>query len=159
AAPAVAFALWPILWRREGGPTFLPLPPDAREQLQERKRAALRALRELDFEHGAGHLSDADHAELRARYESEAGAVLTELDRLGAREAVRGALQRGDRRLPGGAQARQGQRRRAHAPGIDRGHRRSRRRRAEDLRQSARARSELRPRAALPRPGTAGGQE
>ena len=86
AVPAVAFALWPLLWRREGGPSFLPLPPDAREQLGERKRAALRALRELDFEHGAGHLSDADHAELRARYESEAASVLTELDRLGAPE-------------------------------------------------------------------------
>jgi tetratricopeptide (TPR) repeat protein len=37
----------------------LPLPADAREQLTERKRAALRALRELDFEHDAGHVSDA----------------------------------------------------------------------------------------------------
>jgi tetratricopeptide (TPR) repeat protein len=86
AVPAVAFALWPLVWRREGGPTLLPLPPDAREQLLERKRGALRALRELDFEHGAGHLSDTDYDELRARYESEAAAVLTELDRLGAPE-------------------------------------------------------------------------
>src|SRR5262249_7271786 len=42
----------------------------------------LGALRELAFEHEAGHISDDDHAELRARYEVEAAAVLTALDRL-----------------------------------------------------------------------------
>jgi tetratricopeptide (TPR) repeat protein len=84
AVPAVGFAAWPLVSRREGHGGFLPLPSDAREQLYERKRTALRALRELEFEHGAGHLSDADYADLRARYEAEAAAVLTELDRLGA---------------------------------------------------------------------------
>jgi tetratricopeptide (TPR) repeat protein len=81
--PAVAFAVWPLLRRRAGSGALLPLPPDAREQLEEDKRAALRALRELAFEHDAGHVSDADYAELRARYEAEAAEVLTELDRLG----------------------------------------------------------------------------
>ncbi len=80
--PALAFALWP-LWRRRGGArTFLALPMDRRQQLEEEKRAALAALRELAFEHEAGHISDADYADLRARYESEAAAILTELDRL-----------------------------------------------------------------------------
>lgn len=81
--PALLFALWPLLRRGDTPRRLLPLPPDAREQLIEHKTAALRALRELDFEHGAGHVSDADHAELRARYEAEAAAILTELDRLG----------------------------------------------------------------------------
>jgi len=81
--PALLFALWPLLRRRDAPLPILPLPPDAREQLMERKAAALRALRELEFEHGAGHVSDADHAELRARYEAETAAILTELDRLG----------------------------------------------------------------------------
>jgi cytochrome c-type biogenesis protein CcmH/NrfG len=49
----------------------------------ERKHAALRALRELAFEHEAGHVSDADYTELRARYEADAAVVLAELDRLG----------------------------------------------------------------------------
>jgi tetratricopeptide (TPR) repeat protein len=80
--PALLFTLWPLLRRRDTPLPVLPLPPDAREQLLERKTAALRALRELDFEHRAGHVSDADHAELRARYEAEAAAILTELDRL-----------------------------------------------------------------------------
>ena len=81
--PALAFTLWP-LWRGRGtGTALLALPPDEREQWLEAKGAALRALRELAFEHDAGHISDADYAELRARYESEAAAALTALDRLG----------------------------------------------------------------------------
>jgi cytochrome c-type biogenesis protein CcmH/NrfG len=82
-APALAFALWPLLRRRGGRARLLPLPLDAREQLEEDKRAALRTLRELEFEHAAGHVSDADYADLRARYEAEAALVLAELDRLG----------------------------------------------------------------------------
>jgi cytochrome c-type biogenesis protein CcmH/NrfG len=83
AVPAAAFALWP-LWRRGDRPArLLPLPPDEREHLTEAKHAALVALRELDFEHGAGHVSDADYAELRARYEAEAAAALSALDALG----------------------------------------------------------------------------
>jgi cytochrome c-type biogenesis protein CcmH/NrfG len=81
--PALVFVVWPLLRRRGSRARLLPLPLDAREQLEEDKRAALRALRELEFEHAAGHVSDADHADLRARYEAEAALVLAELDRLG----------------------------------------------------------------------------
>jgi cytochrome c-type biogenesis protein CcmH/NrfG len=82
--PALAFTLWP-LFRRGGARTFLALPPDEREQLTEAKAAALKALRELEFEHGAGHLSDDDFVELRARYEAEAARVLVALDQLAPR--------------------------------------------------------------------------
>ena len=81
--PAFAFAVWPLLRRRAGGGALLPLPLDAREQLAEDRRAALRTLRELEFEHDAGHVSDADYADLRARYEAETAVILAELDRLG----------------------------------------------------------------------------
>ncbi len=86
--PALVFTLWPLL--RRGGATtaFLPLPADGREQLLERKRAALRTLRELQFEHDSGHVSDTDYADLRARYEGETAAVLTDLDRLGPAPAL-----------------------------------------------------------------------
>src|SRR5207344_2526324 len=86
--PALAFTLWPLLRADARGRTFLPLPADRRQQLAEEKRAALAALRELEFEHGAGHVSDADFADLRRRYEGEAAAVLTEMDRLGPAEPV-----------------------------------------------------------------------
>jgi len=83
-APALLFTLWPLLRLDAGGRTFLPIPLDRRQQLAEDKRAAFAALRELEFEHAAGHVSDADFADLRARYEGEAAMVLSELDRLGA---------------------------------------------------------------------------
>ncbi len=79
--PLAAFTLWPL--RRHGGGRLLPVPVDAREQLLEQKRQALRALRELQFEHEAGHVSDDDYAELTTRYEAEAARLLTELDQLG----------------------------------------------------------------------------
>jgi tetratricopeptide (TPR) repeat protein len=80
--PFAIFVAWPLM-RRRGPAVLLPLPPDPREPLLERRTAALRALRELDFEHDAGHVSDDDYAELRARYEAETASVLSELDRLG----------------------------------------------------------------------------
>jgi tetratricopeptide (TPR) repeat protein len=86
--PALAFTLWPLLRADARGRTFLPLPVDRRQQLTEEKRAALAALRELEFEHGAGHVSDADYADLRRRYEGEAAAILTEIDRLVPAEPV-----------------------------------------------------------------------
>jgi tetratricopeptide (TPR) repeat protein len=84
--PALVFVLWPLLGRDRRGRTFLPLPPDRRQELAEDKRVALAAIRELEFEHSSGHVSDGDYAELRARYEGDAAAILTELDRLGPAE-------------------------------------------------------------------------
>jgi tetratricopeptide (TPR) repeat protein len=81
-APAAGFALWPLL-RGGARAALLPLPPDEREPLLDAKRAALRALRELAFEHEAGHISDADYEDLRLRYEADAAAAITALDRLG----------------------------------------------------------------------------
>jgi cytochrome c-type biogenesis protein CcmH/NrfG len=86
--PALAFAVWPLLRHRGAPGPLLPLPIDAREQLGEDKRAALRALRELEFEHDAGHVSDADYADLRVRYESETAIILADLDRLGPAPAA-----------------------------------------------------------------------
>jgi len=88
--PAFAFALWPLLVRSKGG-ALLRLPPDAREQLLERKRQVLRGLRELDFEYESGHISDDDYRDLRARAEAEASDTLTELDRLGPAPTVEAA--------------------------------------------------------------------
>lgn len=81
--PALTFAVWPLFASRKTAPTILALPHDAREQLLERKRVVLRSLRELEFEHQAGHISASDFADVRARCEAEAAVILTELDGLG----------------------------------------------------------------------------
>ncbi len=46
----------------------------------ERKRAALRALKDLDFEHSVGKIDDEDYSELVARYRGEAKALMREMD-------------------------------------------------------------------------------
>ncbi|HYB69578.1 MAG TPA: tetratricopeptide repeat protein [Candidatus Bathyarchaeia archaeon] len=86
AAPTLGLVLWPLLGGRAGeAPAVAParLDDDRRLELEEEKTALYRALRELEFDHDSGHLSDADHASLRERYESRAAALITELDALG----------------------------------------------------------------------------
>jgi tetratricopeptide (TPR) repeat protein len=86
---ALGFVSWPLLTGRRGGAAAQAAPPQHRAlELEEERRAVYRALRELDFDHEAGHLSDDDYAGLRARYESRAAEVLTALDALGPRPAV-----------------------------------------------------------------------
>ena len=57
--------------------------------LEDEKAALYRALRELEFDHDAGHLSDPDFQSLRERYESRAGVLITELDLFGPVERGR----------------------------------------------------------------------
>ena len=52
--------------------------------LEERKDAVYENLRDLNFEYKAGKLSDADYENLSNSLESEAGAILAEIDRLQA---------------------------------------------------------------------------
>ncbi len=85
ALPALAIVLWPLLRGRTDGAS-LPAEragDDRRLELDEEKSALYRALRELQFDHDAGHLSDPDYESLRERYETRAAAVITELDALG----------------------------------------------------------------------------
>ncbi|HEY7039838.1 MAG TPA: tetratricopeptide repeat protein [Methylomirabilota bacterium] len=91
ALPALVLALWPLLRRPTGEePRAVADRPDLdrRLELGEEKTALYRALRELEFDHEAGHLSDLDYQGLRERYETRAAALITELDALG------GALER-----------------------------------------------------------------
>ncbi|MBI2152379.1 MAG: c-type cytochrome biogenesis protein CcmI [Candidatus Rokubacteria bacterium] len=82
ALPALAFILWPLLRRGTAPGGILPIPQDRRDELDEEKRAIYRALKELEFDYQAGHLSEDDYAELRSRYEGRAAQVLKELDAL-----------------------------------------------------------------------------
>ena len=85
ALPALAIVLWPLLRGRADGAAPMGEPPrdDRRLELEEEKSALYRALRELQFDHEAGHLSDPDYEGLRERYETRAAALITELDALG----------------------------------------------------------------------------
>jgi len=87
ALPALAFILWPFLRKGTAPAGFLVIPPaDAREgELNEEKRTLYRALKEIEFDYRAGHLSEEDYQAIRARYEARAAQVLKELDRLEAR--------------------------------------------------------------------------
>src|SRR5262245_5474103 len=84
ALPAIAFAIWPLLagQNRSAGPA-VRLADDERTGLENEKLIALRALRELELDRAAGHVTEDDYRDLRARYEGEAVAVLHRLDALG----------------------------------------------------------------------------
>jgi tetratricopeptide (TPR) repeat protein len=90
ALPAAALVLWP-LWRgaRAGGErsaspgAATSAASDPRLELGEERTAIYRALRELDFDHEAGHLSEDDYRGLRDAYEARAATVLRALDALG----------------------------------------------------------------------------
>lgn len=49
-------------------------------ELEERKKAALRAIKDLQFEFEIGRISEQDHKELSDRYRQEARQVMAELD-------------------------------------------------------------------------------
>ncbi|MGH7400279.1 MAG: tetratricopeptide repeat protein [Candidatus Rokuibacteriota bacterium] len=94
--PALAIVLWPLLRGRPdgAGPAAAERPPDDRRlELEEEKAALYRALRELEFDHEAGHLSDPDYQSLRERYETRAAALITELDALGPQPVRRAAIE------------------------------------------------------------------
>ncbi len=63
--------------RLSGAEAYLLAVPVAEE---ERKRAVLRALKDIEFEHAVGKISDADYAALAAKYRAEAKALLRSLE-------------------------------------------------------------------------------
>jgi tetratricopeptide (TPR) repeat protein len=84
ALPAIAFAVWPLIARQDrGAAPGTALADDERPGLENEKLIALRALRELDLDRAAGHVTEDDYQDLHARYEGEAVAVLRRLDALG----------------------------------------------------------------------------
>ena len=83
-APALAFVLWPLVTgRSEDRAAPATGPASAALELTEEKASIYRALRELAFDHEAGHLSDEDYEALRARYEGRAADIIAALDAFG----------------------------------------------------------------------------
>ena len=83
ALPALAIVLWPLLRGGSGRAAASPETLDRRLELAEEKASTYRALKELDFDHEAGSLSDDDFQALRDRYEARAAELITTLDTLG----------------------------------------------------------------------------
>ena len=81
AIPAFVFVLWP-LWARTH-PTLATAADAKRAELLAEKALALRAIRDLELDHETGHMAEDDYAELRARHEARAVAILRQLDALG----------------------------------------------------------------------------
>lgn len=87
--PALAVALWPAFRaaRVKAPPGAATAADEPGLELDEEKAAIYRALKELEFDHEAGHLSDDDYRALRDRYENRAAQILTALDALGPARA------------------------------------------------------------------------
>jgi tetratricopeptide (TPR) repeat protein len=82
--PALIIVLWPLV---RGGAGLASAShaagADRRLELLEEKATVYRSLKELAFDHEAGHLSEDDYQELRDRYEARAAELIARLDALG----------------------------------------------------------------------------
>jgi hypothetical protein len=78
---AIAAVAWPLL-NSAKAPAVVDdeLSPEI-EELAGQRDAAYRAIRELEFEHQLGNLSQQDYETLRERYRSEAAGILRQLER------------------------------------------------------------------------------
>ncbi|MEO8323828.1 MAG: hypothetical protein ABI571_06795 [Actinomycetota bacterium] len=81
ALATLAYVLNPL---RSGPRRDIPLTSMRAEDAEEKKRAALTALLDIEEERSIGKMSNADFDALRAEYEAEALEALIELDELDA---------------------------------------------------------------------------
>jgi hypothetical protein len=79
-ATAVALT-WPLLSGGSGAPETTTVPVDPAARLRSEKDAVLAAIREADFDHETGKLSEEDYRILRAELEERALGALAALDR------------------------------------------------------------------------------
>ncbi len=78
---AFVYTILPLLHPRQG---WLPAEEEGvrRQALLAEKRAYLRAMQDIDFEHASGKINDRDHAELRDHYAAEAARIIGEIELL-----------------------------------------------------------------------------
>jgi rRNA maturation endonuclease Nob1 len=83
---AAFFVAWPLL---QDAPVVPTTHGDSHEGTPEHeKEKALRAIREADFDHRVGKLSDEDHAALRAELEARALSAMAEIESASALHPV-----------------------------------------------------------------------
>jgi hypothetical protein len=73
ALGALAFVLYPVFFGTDAAPATAPPP---RGSVEGDESSAVAALRELEFDRATGKLSDADYADLKARYTKSAIAAM-----------------------------------------------------------------------------------
>lgn len=105
AALVAAYVAEPLLRRRRRAK---PASRDPRAEVEAEYRAALRAIRDLDFDFQTGKLLEADYRALRERSVAEGAALLKRLDQLAlpGDDALEAAIRaRRKRRLAGACPA------------------------------------------------------
>jgi hypothetical protein len=91
---AGCYVLFPLFREAKGAPV-LDLPDETElDRLLERKAVIYRNIKDLDFEHAMGRLSDADHQRLQADYKHDAALLLQKLDQMGASEDLDNAIEK-----------------------------------------------------------------
>ncbi len=75
----VGAVAWPLVRERREGVEHWPAD-EARLELHEQIEQSLRAIREIEFDHRAGNLSDSDFAELRDAERSRTAELLRRRD-------------------------------------------------------------------------------
>jgi hypothetical protein len=83
AAAAIVLVAWPFLREPETADDALEQPDDELIELIEERDRALAALKELEFDHRTGKLSDDDYRQTVGPLRREAAAALKALDRYG----------------------------------------------------------------------------
>jgi hypothetical protein len=83
------------LFREPKGAADMDIPDEMElDRLLDRKATIYRSLKDLDFEHAMGKLSDADYRRLEADYKNDAAFLLQKLDQLGASEDLDNAIEK-----------------------------------------------------------------
>lgn len=82
--PALGLVLYPLFRTRLAGrgEVALPVEPDRGLELREEKAGIYRAIKELEFDHEIGHVSEDDYRASRDRYEARAAQIVIALDAL-----------------------------------------------------------------------------
>ena len=80
------YTLRPLFRESEGNLDIDLLAETELDRLLDRKNVVYRNLRDLEFEHKMGRLTDSDFQQLAAGYKGEAASILQRLDQLNASE-------------------------------------------------------------------------
>ncbi|MCB0122810.1 MAG: zinc ribbon domain-containing protein [Caldilineaceae bacterium] len=85
ALAALGYVIWPLVSREV---PLLPVEDSRLTDLLARKDAALRAIKDLEFDHQVGKLADEDYQRLRERLNRQAIVLLQQLERFAPESAT-----------------------------------------------------------------------